>query len=87
VIAGRHDAAQDVAHFRLIIDQAQQGVTEGAPLADTEDVFGSGIHTDNQQIVIQKNDARTQAVEDVIGFFMYGSIVTGAAFPRVWSAA
>jgi hypothetical protein len=69
VVAGLHDAAQDVSQLRLVIKQAQERFTLCALLADPQDVFRRWIQANNQQTTVEKNDARAQAVKDAKCFF------------------
>jgi len=77
VIAGRHYAAQDVAQFRLVVDEAQQRFTARPALADAEDVFGRRVQADDEQVTIEEDDAGTEAVEDIGGFARQCAIVAG----------
>jgi hypothetical protein len=42
-----HNPRQDVAHFRLIIDELQQRMPSSALLANAKDIFGGRIQTGN----------------------------------------
>ena len=58
---------ENVAKLWLIADELQQRFTPGTFLADSQDTFGRGIEANDQQRVIKKDDARTQAVENLLG--------------------
>jgi hypothetical protein len=77
---------QDVAQLRLIPDQSQQRSTASALHADAEEIFGSRVEIDNQQIVVEKYDARAQAIEDSCGIVVQAAaiVMTGsrAVFQR-----
>ena len=64
VITGSHDATEDVAHLRLIVNELQQGFTLRSSLTDTEDVLRGRVHADDQQVLVQQHDPGTQRVED-----------------------
>ena len=57
VIAGRGDATQDLAHFRIVVNQPQQGLSASAPAAHAKNVFGGGIKINDEQTIIQQDDA------------------------------
>jgi len=68
---------QDFAHFRLVVDQLQQGFTLCAAFADTEDIFGRRIHADYQQVLIKENNAAAQRVDQGLGAIMITAVVVG----------
>jgi len=78
VIACFDDATEDVAQLGFIVDKLQQGFALRTLNADTKNVFGGRVQADDQQTLIEKNDAATQAVEDLLGVFIEAAIVTGA---------
>jgi hypothetical protein len=65
VVAGCRNAAEDLAHFRFVVDKLQQRLAAGALTANAEDVFSRRIQVDDQQVLIQEDDARIQAIEDI----------------------
>jgi hypothetical protein len=67
VIAGRGNAAQDLAHFRLVVDEPQQGLAARAGAADAENVLGRRVQVDDKKVFVQQDDAGTQAVDDLTG--------------------
>jgi hypothetical protein len=87
MVAGRYNQAQDVAQLGLIFDEPQQGVTASSPLTDAKDIFGGGVHADDQEVLVKKNDAGTQAVEDVAGIPAYGTVVAGSRLSGSRSSA
>lgn len=58
MIARLNDASQDVTHLGLIVDETQQGSAACALLADSKDVFGGRVERDNQQVIVEQDDAR-----------------------------
>jgi hypothetical protein len=81
MIAGRHDTTENVAHFRFVVDETQQGLPDCALLADPEYIFGGRIQADDQQMLIQQYNPGTQGIEDVAGIAAQGSVIVGAAAP------
>jgi hypothetical protein len=77
MVAGRHHARQDVLQLRLIVEQPQQRLSAGAPLADPEDVLGGRVEANNEQVAIEQDDARAQAVEDAARITTSGATVVG----------
>ena len=65
VVAGGRDPAEDLAELRFVIDQLQQGFSACAVAADAKNVLGCRIEVGNEQVVIQQDDARVQAVENL----------------------
>jgi hypothetical protein len=47
VVASFKNPRQDIAHFRLIIDELQQGFTIRSLLADTKNIFGGRVQANN----------------------------------------
>lgn len=82
VRSGCHHTTENVAHFRLIIDESQQGFSVGSFLADAENIFGGRVQADNQKVLVQKDDAGTQCIEDAVGIAPEGSVIAGAAAAR-----
>jgi hypothetical protein len=76
VIARNADAAENVTQLGVVIEEPQQRFATRAPLTDAENVFGSGIETQDEQVSVQQDDAGAQAVED--GFCLVASIVVVA---------
>jgi len=50
-----------------------------APAANAENVFGGGIEVDNQDAVVQQDDARVQAVEYAVCIRAKRAIARAAA--------
>ncbi len=67
MIAGCCDTPQDIAHLRLVVDELQQRLAASPLLADAQDVLRRRIQRDDQEAVVEQDDARAQAVEDVCG--------------------
>lgn len=67
VIARGNYPAQDVLQLRVIADQFQKRFAMGTRFADAQDIFCSRVEPDDQQRLIEQNDTRTQAVEDLSG--------------------
>lgn len=57
VIAGNYNATQDIAHFRFIVDQAQQRFAARTFLADTQDILSGRVEANDQQVLIEQGDA------------------------------
>ena len=64
VVAGLRNAAQNFAHLRLVVDELQQRLAARALRADTKDVFCCRIQVDDEQMLVQQDDARAQAVQN-----------------------
>lgn len=79
VCASRHHTTENVTHFRLIVDEPQQRFSIRAFLADAENIFGGRIQADDQKVLVQKDNAGTQRIEDVIGIATEGAVVVGTA--------
>jgi len=82
VVTRCDDTTQNVAHLGFVIDKPQKRLTAGTLLADTEDVFCSRIEPDNQEVRIEKNDARTQGIDNSVGVAGERAAVAGAALAR-----
>ena len=82
VVARRRHARQDFAHLRFVVDELQQGLVTRPGTTDPEDVFGGRVEVDDQQVVVEQNDARAQGVEDVAGIVAEGSVTGTAALQR-----
>ena len=65
VIARRDDAAQDISQLRFVVNQPLQRFTLRASFTDAEYVLCCTVQADDQQILIEQNDSRTQAFEDI----------------------
>ena len=77
MIAGGVDSREDVTEFRFIVQQSEQGLADGPDLADPQNVFRGGIDPLDQKIVIQQDDTRAQAAEDVSGQRIEAAAVAG----------
>jgi hypothetical protein len=71
--------AENVAHLGLVVDEAQQRLAARALLADAEDVLGGGVEVDDQQAVVDENDACAQAVENAFGIVRWRATVVAGA--------
>jgi hypothetical protein len=78
VIAGRCNAGEHISEFRFVIDELQQRFAASTAAADAEHILGGRIQVDDEQVVIEQDDAGTQAVEYVRGVFVQRP-VTGTA--------
>ena len=80
VVTGRRHAAEHLAHLRFVVDKAQQRLAPGTPATDTEDVFCGGVEIDDQEVLVEQDHARTQAVENLEGIVRQhtaaGAVVT-----------
>ena len=79
VIAADCDSCQHIAHFRFIVDQLQQWLSVSSLLADTENVFCRRIERDDQQVLIEQNDACAKRVENRCCVSLQRAVVTGTA--------
>ena len=79
VIAGYQHATQHVAHLRLIIDKLQQRFAVCALLTDAEDILGGRVQANDQQVVVQQDDAGAQTFENSPGIATEGSVVIESA--------
>ncbi len=77
VFARRNDAAQDISQLRFIVNQPLERFPLRAAFTDTEYVLCCRVQADDQQILIEQNDARTQAFEDIARFSVDGPVATG----------
>jgi hypothetical protein len=82
VVARDGNARKDFAHLGLVIDEPQQGSPAGTGATDAEDVFRGGIQVDNQQVVVEENNARAQGVENTAGILAKGSAAGTALLQR-----
>ena len=57
VISGYDDAAEYFPQLGLVVNESQQGLAARSRTTDAEDVFCCGVDVDNQQAVIQEDDA------------------------------
>lgn len=83
MVAGRYNAAQDVAHLGFVVDQLQQGLAARACLADAEDVLGCRIERNDQQVDVEQNDAGTQVIENMAGSFAQPPAAPGTGVARL----
>jgi hypothetical protein len=74
-------AAENVAHFGLVVDQPQQRLSSRALQADAENVFGRRIQVGDQQAVVYENDASAQAIEYSFGVVGGGAAIVAGARP------
>lgn len=84
VIAGLENAAKNVSQFGFVVDEAQQGLALCPLHADAKDIFRGRIEVDDQQVVVDENDARAQAVKNTFGVRVARSVVARA--PACFSA-
>ena len=80
VVTGFQDATQDVAQLGFVVEEAQQRFAACALHADAEDVFASRVEVDDQQVVVDEDDARTEAVKNAFRDIVARAVVarTGA---------
>ena len=74
VIAGGGDARQNLAHFRLVIDELQQRLARGALATDAKNIFGGRIEVDDEKVLVEQYDARTETVENAAGVVLQRSV-------------
>jgi hypothetical protein len=79
VVSGGHYATQDVAHFGLVVDKPQQRLAVSALLTDAQNIFSSGVYSDNKEVLVQQDDARAQGVNDIDRVAAERSAIVGAA--------
>ena len=70
VISARRNACEDLAHFRFIVDESQQRLPPRACATDAEHVFGGRVQVNDQEVVIEQDNARGQAVQNANGVFL-----------------
>jgi hypothetical protein len=51
--------------FGIVVEELQQRFAARAPLAHPQDVFRRGIEAHDEQVPVEQDDPRAQAVEDV----------------------
>jgi hypothetical protein len=61
---GHQRSYQYVAQFRVIVHKREQRLIERAGRTYAQQVFGSRIEFDDEEIMIQQNDGRGQTVDD-----------------------
>jgi len=83
MIARLANPGQDIAKLRFIVDETQQRPTAGAFFADAEDVLSGRVKANDQQAIIQQDNARIQAVEDTFGVVVKGAVATGLPATRL----
>ena len=64
VVAGAAHARQDVADFLVVVEQSEQRFAAGPALADAENILCRGIEIEDQQVPVEQDHPRTQAVEN-----------------------
>jgi hypothetical protein len=62
--AGHQGSHQDIAQFGIIVDERQQRLTDGTGRTYAQQVFGSRIEFDDEEIMIEQNDGGSEAVDD-----------------------
>ena len=77
MIAGLENAAKNIPQLWLIVNEAQQRLAAGPLCADAENVFGRRVEVEYQKALINKYDARTQAVENTFGICVAGIVTAG----------
>ena len=79
VVAARSNARKDFAHLGFVVDELQERLAARTFATDAEYVFGGRVQVDNQQTVIEQDDARGKTVEDVAGVLLQWSVAGTAA--------
>ena len=64
---------------RIIIDKLQQRFAVCALLTDAEDILGGRVQANDQQVVVQQDDAGAQTFENSPGIATEGSVVIESA--------
>jgi hypothetical protein len=64
VVPGNRNAAQNFAHLRFVVNELQQRLAPSALPADTKYVFCCRVQVNNEQMLVQQDDARAQAIEN-----------------------
>jgi hypothetical protein len=82
VVAGRGDTAEDFAHFGFVVNESQQRFAARARATDTQDVLGRRVQVDDEEVFVQQDDARTQAVDDLTGVAAQRSVTGPPAIQR-----
>ena len=77
MVTRRENAAQDVAHLGFVVDELEQRLSARALLADAENVLCCRVEPDNQEVLVEQDDARAQVVEYVPGGSLRGTAVAG----------
>ena len=77
VVATRRDAREHFAKFGFVIDELQQGFAARPAPADSKYVFRGRVQVDDQEVVVEQDDARREAVEDT-GSIALERAATGA---------
>jgi hypothetical protein len=75
MVTGGDDARQDVLQFPIIVEQPQQRFAPRAVLTDTEYVLRGRIQADDEQIVVEQDDAGAQAVDDGLSLDGFGAAI------------
>ena len=82
MIAGYGDPRQDIAHLRFVVDESKKRLPTRSRPADAEHVFSGRIQVENEQVVVEQDNARAQAVEDIAGVVLKRSVTGTAAAQR-----
>ena len=77
IVTGLQYPPEDVPHLGLVVDQSQQRLAARTLQADAEDVLRRRIEIDDQQAVVDENDARAKAVENSLGIVCRRAAVAG----------
>jgi hypothetical protein len=80
VIPGFHDAREDVTHLRIVVYEGQQRFARGTALADTENVLGRRIESDNQQVIVKKNNAGAERINNIDRAAANAAVIVGTGF-------
>jgi len=57
VVSGFNNATKNVSQLRLIVDELQQRLATCALNANAKNVFGGRVQADDQQALVEKDDA------------------------------
>ena len=60
MIARLADATEDIAEFRVVVEQAQQRLAACALFGNAEQMFGRRIEITNQEGAVENDDAGTE---------------------------
>ena len=77
MVAGLNGTTQDVAQFRLVINQPQERFAARAARTNTKNIFRGRIQADDEKACIKKNNAGVEAVENLFGVAVECAVVAG----------
>lgn len=79
MIAGGVDSCEDVTELRFVVQQPEQRLADRTSLADAQNVLSGRVDPLDQEVVVEQDDARTQAAQDVSGQTIEAAAVAGCA--------